>query len=183
MAAVVASSIALSWLAMQAVHEAGHVLHAWLSGGSVARVVLDPLELSRTEFTRNPRPLFVAWGGVLWGSGVPAVLLVMAPRLRPHLRQLGKFFAGFCLVANGVYLLGGTLTRAGDPGDLIRFGTVVPLLVLMGLAVASAGLLVWHRLGPGLGFAVHASPGSCRTACVLAILLVLVFCLTLGWSR
>jgi hypothetical protein len=34
-----------SWLGMQAVHETGHVLGAWLTGGGIARVVLWPLSI------------------------------------------------------------------------------------------------------------------------------------------
>src|SRR2546422_389551 len=70
---VVLVSIALSWLGMMAVHELGHVINGWLSGGAVVRVVLDPFDLSHTEFLRNPSPLFVAWGGVVWGSALPLV--------------------------------------------------------------------------------------------------------------
>lgn len=44
---------------MQAIHECGHVLGAWLTGGQVARVVLNPLTLSRTDLAENPRPLVV----------------------------------------------------------------------------------------------------------------------------
>jgi len=40
--------LAGSWWAMQAVHEFGHVLGAWLTGGRVERVVLSPLTISRT---------------------------------------------------------------------------------------------------------------------------------------
>ncbi|MGC3965806.1 MAG: hypothetical protein QM775_00075 [Pirellulales bacterium] len=36
-----------SWLAMQAIHEAGHVFGAWLTEGRVERVVLHPLTISR----------------------------------------------------------------------------------------------------------------------------------------
>ena len=45
-ALLIVSTLALSWLGMQAVHEAGHVLHAWWSGGRVERLVLHPLTLS-----------------------------------------------------------------------------------------------------------------------------------------
>ncbi len=41
---LVVSTLALSWLGMMVVHEFGHAALAWLSGGSVARVVLGPLE-------------------------------------------------------------------------------------------------------------------------------------------
>jgi hypothetical protein len=173
LAGVVASCVALSWLAMQAVHEGGHVLHAWLSGGSIARVVVHPLEISRTELGRNPHPLFVAAGGLLWGGALPAAGLRVASRLDARAGQLVRFFAGFCLIANGTYLLAGTLARTGDPADLLRHRAPAALLLLLGAAMAGAGLAVWHRLGPRMGFGVHAGPAACRTAAVLALLLAL----------
>jgi hypothetical protein len=60
-----------SWLAMMAIHELGHVLHAWLSGGTVSLVYLRPFEFSRTDLSVNPHPQFVAWGGPLWGCVIP----------------------------------------------------------------------------------------------------------------
>jgi hypothetical protein len=62
LATIVVLNLWLSWLGMMAVHELGHVLHAWLSGAVVARVVLGPFEMSRTDLWRNPHPLFVAAG-------------------------------------------------------------------------------------------------------------------------
>lgn len=51
--------IAFSWLAMQVVHEFGHVLVARLTGGEVLRVALHPLIVSRTDLGENPHPLAV----------------------------------------------------------------------------------------------------------------------------
>src|SRR5437016_7173566 len=68
---MIGSTLALSWLGMMVVHEFGHVLFAWLSGGSVARVVLKPLEFSRTELQQNPHALFVASGGASIGVMLP----------------------------------------------------------------------------------------------------------------
>lgn len=174
LALVVGCSLALSWLLMQAVHELGHVLHAWLSGGSVVRVVLDPREISHTDLGSNPHPSFVAWGGLLWGAALPAALLLLSSRPGQRIRHLLRFFAGFCLVANGAYLAGGTLARAGDPADLMRLGAPAALLLVAGSLVAAAGLLVWHRLGPTGGFGVHAAATACRTAVVLVGLLALL---------
>jgi hypothetical protein len=47
-------AIGLSWLAMMAIHEFGHVLHALVSGARVERVVLHPLAISRTDVSPNP---------------------------------------------------------------------------------------------------------------------------------
>jgi hypothetical protein len=50
-------TLAFSWLAMQVVHELGHVTGAKLSGGQVVRVVLHPLTISQTQIGENPHPL------------------------------------------------------------------------------------------------------------------------------
>src|ERR1700680_89422 len=50
----------LCFLAMMAIHESGHVLHAWLSGGRIERIEFGFFEFSRTDLSSNPRPQFVA---------------------------------------------------------------------------------------------------------------------------
>jgi hypothetical protein len=40
---LIVTFIGFSWLAMQVVHEAGHVLLARLTGGEVTKVALHPL--------------------------------------------------------------------------------------------------------------------------------------------
>ena len=70
-------SIALQAEGMQAVHEAGHVFGAWATGGRVARVVLHPLTISRTDLEHNPYPLAVVWAGPVFGVVVPVVLPVV----------------------------------------------------------------------------------------------------------
>ena len=135
------------WLAMMAVHEAGHVLHAWLSGGHVTRVVLPLLGFSRTDVTPNPHPVFVAWGGAIWGNLIPLVLFAVAIASRFRFARWVEFFAGFCLVANGAYLAAGSFGGVGDAGDLMRHGTPQWLLIATGTLSLIGGLFLWHRLG------------------------------------
>lgn len=68
---LIASTLLGSWLGMQAVHEFGHVVGAWLTGGQVDRVVLHPLTISRTDLARNPHPLLVVWAGPVFGCLLP----------------------------------------------------------------------------------------------------------------
>jgi hypothetical protein len=136
-----------SWLGMMAVHELGHVLHARLSGGTVSAVRVPLAGFSITEIATNPHPHFVAWGGAVWGAALPvAVWAIFRVRRWPG-RELLQFFAGFCLVANGVYIGIGWVEPAGDAADLIRYGTPVWVLVTCGVGAACAGLYLWHRLG------------------------------------
>ena len=91
----VVSLVALSWLAMMAVHELGHVLGALVTGGSVERVVLHPLTISQTDVSPNPHPAFVVWLGPLFGCLLPLMLSTIVPRRFVVVRNIGRFFAVF----------------------------------------------------------------------------------------
>src|SRR5262245_50003137 len=121
-ALLIVATVAWSWLAMQVVHEFGHVVHAWMSGGHVTKVVLNPLEISRTDVQPNPSPQFVTWGGPVWGSLLPLAAWFVARRLGWARAWFLRFFAGFCLIANGGYLLAGSFYPAGDAETLIQSG-------------------------------------------------------------
>ena len=130
-----------------AVHEAGHVVHTWASGGTVSAVRIPLAGFSATEFSSNPHPHFVAWGGPVWGSVLPVAAWAAVCRFRWRGPRSTQFFAGFCLIVNGAYLGVGWMTAAGDAGDLVAHGTPKWVLMLFGVVAGGAGLYLWHRLG------------------------------------
>jgi hypothetical protein len=139
------------WLWMMCCHEFGHVLHAWLTGGTVTKVVLHPLAISRTDISPNPSPRLVVWGGPLWGVVVPLLISVMFRWRRWRGSKWLDAFAGFCLIANGLYLASGILDPAGDTEELLRLGTPAWALLAAGGPMAIGGVLLWHRLGKAFG--------------------------------
>ena len=168
--------LGLCWLGMMAVHELGHVLAAVASGGTVERVVLHPLEISRTDVSPNPRPTFVVWGGPLVGVLLPLLCWLVVPARFAWPRGLAQFFAGFCLIANGAYIGLGSLAKIGDCGEMLRHGTPIGLLWLFGALTMPAGFWLWHRLGDaGKLFA----PGvvSVRSAMIATLFLASVISL------
>ena len=177
---LIVSTCLFCWLAMMIVHECGHVLHAWMSGGSVVKVVLHPLTISRTDVRPNPRPHFVAWGGAIWGCGLPVALLLVVRRLRLPFDYLYAFFAGFCCIANGAYLGVGAVFSVGDAQDLVRLGTPPWRLLMYGLVAASIGLWLWNGLGPHFGIGKPSTAVDQRAtrfvtiACVLIIVVELI---------
>ena len=132
---------------MMAVHESGHVLGAWLTGGQVERVILHPGAISRTDVAPNPRPAIVVWLGPIFGSVAPLGLWWLLPRRYIRPRSIAQFFAGFCLIANGAYIALGTLAQVGDSRVMLKHGSPNWLLVMFGSVTIPLGLLVWHRLG------------------------------------
>ncbi len=152
------------WLWMQIVHEAGHVLGGWATGGTVERVVLHPLTISRTEISGSSQPLVVIWAGPIIGCVLPIAAWLVAVALQRHLAFLLRFFAGFCLVVNGAYLAAGSFDGIGDCGDLLRLGTPIWLLWLFGALTLPAGLLLWHRQAQYFGQGPQPRPLNRRTA-------------------
>jgi hypothetical protein len=147
-----------SWLWMQALHELGHVLTALAAGGAIVRVDLPVLGFSRTDVSPNPQPLLTAWGGPVLGAVLPLMLWALLAGLRVRAVYLSRFFAGFCLVANGVYLLIGAFDPGGDPGDILRFGSPAWHLITFGSITLPLGFILWHREGRNFGLGKDALP-------------------------
>jgi hypothetical protein len=148
---LILSTVLGSWLGMQAVHESGHLLGAWLTGGRVSRVVLHPFTISRTDLTHNPNPLAVVWAGPVIGVAIPLLLWAIAAAARLPGAFVLRFFAGFCLLANGLYIGVGSFDRVGDCGEMLRHGSTAWQLWLFGALTAPVGLWLWHRQGPHFG--------------------------------
>lgn len=169
------------WWLMMATHEAGHVFAAWATGGQIARVQLSPLAFSHTELITNPKPMLVVWAGPV--CGVVAPLLLWAGVLFQRNRKWAKrdlqaitFLAGFCLVANGVYIGLGWLDRVGDTNEMLQLGTPVVLMFVFGLVCTCSGLALWHRLGPLSGLE------KISTTCALYLLTTSSLTIALGFA-
>lgn len=166
-ALLVVSTGAFCWMAMMVVHEFGHVLHAWASGGRIVAVELHPLAISGTLVDPNPHPGFVTWGGPIWGCVIPlAAWLAWSVRSWPF-DYLVRFFAGFCLIANGAYLGAGVVNPVGDALSLMQHGTPAWGLGLFGLVTVSSGLWLWHGLGPRFGLGSRAEPADPAAAVMM----------------
>ena len=180
---LIGSTLALSWLTMQAVHELGHVVHLWATGGTVEYVILHPLAISYTHPGKNPHPLIVAWGGAIWGCAIPLVLLVLIRATARPYAYLAAFFAGFCLIANGAYLAADSFLQGGDARELIAHGTPPWLPVLFGLAAIAAGLYLINGLGPHFGLGPAAGRVDRRAAVGISLALLLLVLLEVTLSR
>jgi hypothetical protein len=165
-------TLPLAWLLMQGVHELGHVLAAWFTGGEVERVVWHPLTISRTDLGKNPRPLVVAWAGPVGGILLPTLVWGILEALRIPLASLARFFAGFCWLANGLYIGFGSLEGIGDAGDLLRHGAPRWTLWLFGLIAAPAGLAFWNGVRTKMGLGTKAEPVAGRLIVWCAVALV-----------
>lgn len=170
------------WLWMQIAHEFGHVLGAWMTGGTVEHLVLHPLAISRTDVSGSDQPLVVIWAGPIVGCVLPLLVWFTSNALKWSRAFLFRFFAGFCLIANGVYLAAGSFDGVGDCGDLLRHGAPIWTLWLFGALTMPAGLLLWHEQAQHFGFGVKARPIEPRLAYQSAAVAALTILGELGWS-
>ncbi|QDU88347.1 hypothetical protein Pla175_17220 [Pirellulimonas nuda] len=127
------------WLAMMFVHELGHVVAGWLTGGRIAHVELRPGRLSHTLVLPNPWPTAVVWSGIIVGWLTPQIALALRPICWMRIGLVAEFWAGFCLLAGGVYLAVGGGTPLTDTEQLVALGWPLPMLIAIGAAVAVIG--------------------------------------------
>lgn len=164
------------WWGMQMVHEGGHVVAAFVSGGRVVAVELRPWAISRTDVDPNPFPLFVVWGGPIVGVLVPLLAWSILRTCRMAAAALVRFFAGFCCVANGVYIAVGGLSGIGDGADLLRFGGSLWTLMVFGAVAGAVGLGLWN----GQSRVLLGDEGALRRM-ALGVVLAAVAIPVAGW--
>jgi hypothetical protein len=175
-------TLAFSWLAMQVVHELGHMIGAKLSGGRVARVVLHPLTISQTQISENPHPLFVEWMGPWVGVTLPMLAAVTVWWWGSRFSYLVRFFAGFCLIANGAYIGAGSFRSIGDAGDMLHHGMPIWALWLFGIVTVPFGLLMWNGLGKHFGLGDAKGKVDLISVYIAIILFVATIAIELAFS-
>jgi hypothetical protein len=83
---------------------------------------------------------------------LPLGLWGIAIWLRLSEAFLARFFAGFCLIANGLYIGIGAFDLVGDCGEMLKHGSPIWVLWLFGSIATPLGLLLWHRQGSLFGW-------------------------------
>jgi hypothetical protein len=117
----------------------------------------------------------VVWSGPVLGVLIPLSAWLIAQQLKWSGAFLLRFFAGFCLIANGAYIAFGSVDNIGDAGDLLVHGASRWQLWIFGAITAPVGLLLWHQLGPHFGIGTakkNVTPGAAYGSLILMVLLV-----------
>lgn len=173
---LIVSFLGFCWLTMQIVHECGHVLGALLADAKIDKVALHPCIISRTDVSSNSHPLLVVCAGPLWAVLLPTLAFVIATIFRFPGVYLFRFFAGFCLIANGVYIGFGPSESAADSAIMMEYGLLRWQLVLFGLLTTALGLYLWHRQGPYFGLGVAKGKVN-KSAAIVSLSLFLTIVL------
>lgn len=146
-------AFAFGYNAAMILHELGHALTLWTTGGTVTGFSLHPFSWSYTFYGAPPAyPLLTAWGGVLFGSAV-ALLLLSLIRPWQNTWTIPLALTALCaLVVNGLYLTVDSLfLPGGDATVIVRHGTPWLLVLATGIALTLVGLVVGLLLLPRIG--------------------------------
>ena len=127
-------------------------------------MVLHPLTISRTDLGENPHPLGVVWAGPLLGLAIPLSLWACATWFRLPEASVLRFFAGFCLIANGLYISLGSVDQVGDCREMLRHGSSPWQLWLFGVVSVPIGFYLWHGQGRHFGWGPNPTPINSRVA-------------------
>jgi hypothetical protein len=116
----------MSWIVMTVTHELGHIVGGWMGGAELQALDLSPWRLPYSVHSPDPHPKLTLWCGPLVG-----VLVPMAVALTVRHRYV-RFVADFCVLANGVYLLGAWLSgdRFLDTPRMLEAGVHPAWIVL-----------------------------------------------------
>ena len=148
-------AFAFGFNAAHAIHELGHALATWATGGCVTRLMLHPFSWSKIFYGSPPTcPLLVEWAGVVFASACGLLLLALIRRWR-GVWTVPLAMTGLCtLVVNGLYLTVDCLFLAGgDATSIVSLGTPRPFVLLAGVGLTALGLVVGHLLLPRIGLA------------------------------
>ena len=91
--------------------------------------------------------------GPLFGVIFPFIIFLIFRISKFKQVFLFRFFAGFCFVANGVYISYVQPEGSLDPAIMLANGTPKWVIILFGVIMVASGLFLWHGQRKHFGLA------------------------------
>lgn len=175
---LIVSWLLFCWYAMQLLHETGHVFAAWRFGIEIVQFHFGLLTISHTMLDETGQSsgtlLAATWAGPIAGMLLPLAMWGIAVFFRFRETFLLRFLSGFCLVANGCYLLCGPSDGYADTGVLLIHGAMRWQLILVGLIGVIGGFVLWNGQGKHFGIGKNPQPVDWRSICISLVCLAAI---------
>jgi hypothetical protein len=146
----------------RAIHELGHAIGTWITGGEVYGIFLHPFLPGHCYHSKTAYPGITTWAGAAFSVCFGVLLIIILWKRRAPL--LAPLFAIgiFSLFGNGSYFIVGLLSKFGDPWYIVeRLGMSAVWPILFGVASIGIGVIVCAAaLGPVFGFDRQESIGK-----------------------
>lgn len=167
----------------RAIHELGHAIGTWITGGDVYRIYLHPFLPGHCYHSETVHPGITTWAGALFSVCVGMILIIALWRRRAP--RFAPFFAigVFSLLGNGSYFIVGLLSRFGDPWYIVRrLGASAAGPISFGIISIGIGVVVCAlSLGPVFGIGRQESVG--KQVLYLNIGIQIFFLVTLAYRH
>ena len=137
-------SFVFGYNASTVLHELGHAIAYWITGGTVRRIIIHPFSWSYCiPGSVSEYPSFTTWGGVVFGTIMGLMLVALVWRWRGPYVILVIITGVVSCIHNGGYLIYDCLTASdGDATILISYGTSKLLIIVVGLFMMGIGLIL-----------------------------------------
>lgn len=125
-------------------HELGHAIAYWITGGTVRRIIIHPFSWSYCiPGSVSEYPSFTTWGGVVFGTIMGLMLVALVWRWRGPYVMLVFMIGVVACLHGGFYLIFSCLAKSqGDATKLISYGTSPILILAVGLFMMGIGLIL-----------------------------------------
>ena len=146
-------SFSFGWVFGIVLHELGHAIAMWVTGGIVDRITIAPFSWSYTYYESTPKyPQLTTWSGVLIGAAIGLIVLLgIRKNTTPYL--IPFIFLGFSPLLNGggYYIVDTFISNQGDAFSLLQSGVPKYVVLGVGLLLLAMGVYVViinvHRVG------------------------------------
>ncbi len=147
-------SSSFAWVVIVTLHELGHAIAMWVTGGKVSRIEITPLSWSYTYYGTSPKyPLFTTASGAGIGILLAMIFLVLTWKLSSLYAAPFYFVGAGAFLQNGGYYMSDLLLHTGgDASSLVAHSAALRLpLLILSILVLLPGLFLAIRLLPMIG--------------------------------
>jgi len=137
-------SLAFGYNASKTLHELGHAIAYWITGGTVEGIIIHPFSWSYCiPSSVSEYPNFTTWGGVVFGTIMGLMLVALVWRWRGPYVMLAFMTGVVACLHNGFYLIFDCLAEShGDSMILISGGTPKAVVIVVGLLMFGTGFIL-----------------------------------------
>jgi hypothetical protein len=141
---LVLGAFAFAYNASITLHELGHAIAYWISGATVRYIIIHPFSWSYCmPGSASAYPNFTTWGGVVFGTLMGLLLVIIVWRWRGPYVMLAFMTGTVACLHNGFYLIFSCLAESkGDATRLILGGTPKVVVIAVGLLMFGIGIVL-----------------------------------------
>ncbi|MHC4455976.1 MAG: zinc metalloprotease [Planctomycetota bacterium] len=141
---LVLGAFAFAYNASSTLHELGHAIAYWITGGTVRYIIIHPFSWSYCmPSSASAYPNFTTWGGVVFGTLMGLLLVIIVWRWRGPYVILAFMTGTVACLHNGFYLIFSCLAKSkGDATSLLLGGTPKVVVIMVGLLMFGIGIVL-----------------------------------------